>query len=239
VCATCGCGDQTTVRVNGQDAVAHGSGTRLLSMEQRVLQRNDVAAAHNRASLQESGVLAVNLMSSPGSGKTTLLERTVRRLAPERQVAVIEGDQETSLDADRIRATGCDVVQVNTGSGCHLDADMVHRALHTLALRSGAVLFVENVGNLVCPSLFDLGERAKVVVISTTEGQDKPLKYPYMFSVADLVVVNKVDLLPYVDFDVETCAENARRVNRDVQVLGVSATTGAGMDAWCAWLDAL
>ena len=247
MCATCGCGDAAGVRIDGIRLHDHGEdheqsghdehGGVLVSLEQRVLAKNDRLAAHNREQLQAGQVLALNLMSSPGSGKTTLLERTIREVSPRRHVAVVEGDQETSLDADRIRATGCDVVQVNTGAGCHLDADMLRRALDSLDPPRGSLLFVENVGNLVCPSLFDLGERAKVVVISVTEGQDKPLKYPHMFAVADLVVVNKIDLLPYVDFDVQTCAEHARSVNPDVEVLGVSATTGAGMDAWYGWLE--
>ena len=187
-----------------------------MSLEQKVLAKNDQLAEHNRAWLAERDILAFNLMSSPGAGKTTLLERTIRDLGARHPVAVIEGDQETLLDAERIRAAGCPVVQINTGAGCHLDAAMVHRALDTLAPQPGSVLFIENVGNLVCPALFDLGEQAKVVVISVTEGDDKPLKYPHMFAAADLVLVNKTDLLPYVDFDVDVCARHARSVNPDV-----------------------
>ena len=172
-----------------------------------MLAKNDALADHVRESLAVRRVAAVNLMSSPGAGKTSLLERTIAAFQPLREVCVIEGDQETSFDADRIRAAGARAVQVNTGAGCHLDAAMVHRALHDLDPPDGSLLFVENVGNLVCPALFDLGERAKVVVISVTEGDDKPLKYPHMFAAADLVVVNKTDLLPYVDFDVDALAE--------------------------------
>ncbi len=175
-------------------------------------------------------------MSSPGSGKTTLLERTIGDLGSAREVSVIEGDQETTLDADRIRATGCRVVQINTGAGCHLDADMLARGLHQLAPAAGSLLFVENVGNLVCPALFDLGEQARVVVISVTEGDDKPLKYPHMFAAADVAVVNKTDLLDYVDFDVDRCAANARLVNPQLQIFPVSATKGDGLDAWYEWL---
>ncbi len=247
MCSTCGCGDPDGVRVNGVTVVdtehahdhehRHSHSTEVLTLEQRVLAKNDHLAAHNREWLVDREVLALNVMSSPGSGKTTLLERTIRHLSPERPVAVVEGDQETQIDAERIRATGCPVVQVNTGAGCHLDADMLHRALGQLDPVRGSLVFIENVGNLVCPSLFDLGERARVVVISVTEGQDKPLKYPHMFAAADLVVVNKTDLLPYVDFDVDICARNARVVNQSVEVVALSATTGGGMDAWYAWLD--
>jgi hydrogenase nickel incorporation protein HypB len=164
------------------------------------------------------------------------LERTIRELSAERPVAVIEGDQETLLDAERIRAAGARAVQVNTGAGCHLDADMVHRALHALEPEAGSVLFIENVGNLVCPALFDLGEKCKVVVISVTEGADKPLKYPHMFAAAGLVVINKIDLMPYVDFDLEKCVGHARAVNPGVTVLPLSATSGAGVTAWYDWI---
>jgi hydrogenase nickel incorporation protein HypB len=177
-------------------------------------------------------VLAVNLMSSPGSGKTTLLERTIRDVGGELGVAVIEGDQETPLDAERIRATGRPVVQINTGSGCHLDASMVERALGAIDPPAGSVVFIENVGNLVCPALFDLGERARVVIMSVTEGADKPLKYPQMFRGADLVVLNKADLLPYVQFDVEAFSAAVHQVNPPVEILVLSATSGEGVSAW-------
>ena len=205
-----------------------------VDLEQRVLARNDELAADNRRWLADRGVVAVNLMSSPGSGKTTLLERTIRELG--RPVSVVEGDQETAYDADRIRAAGARAVQVNTGSGCHLDATMVHQALVALDPEPASLVVVENVGNLVCPALFDVGEAAKVVVISVTEGDDKPLKYPHMFSVADLVVVNKTDLLPYVDFDVERVTTDARRLSPGVEVLSVSAKTGDGVEDWYGWL---
>jgi len=202
-----------------------------------VLAKNDVLAEQNREWLAQRDIVAFNLTSSPGAGKTTLLERTIRDLDGRRPVAVIEGDQETLLDAERIRATGCRAVQINTGAGCHLDADMVHRALHALDPEPGSLLFIENVGNLVCPALFDLGERSMVVVISVTEGADKPLKYPHMFAAAELVLINKVDLLPYVDFDIDVCAAYARSVNPRAKVLPVSATTGEGIEFWYQWID--
>ncbi len=205
-------------------------------IETALLAKNDQLAQHNRAWLAERDIVALNLMSSPGSGKTSLLRRTITELSSDRPVAVIEGDQETRIDADKIRGTGAPVVQINTGQGCHLDADMLARGLHELGPAPGSLVFIENVGNLVCPALFDLGEAAKVVVVSVTEGEDKPLKYPHMFAVADLVVINKIDLLPYVDVELERLAAHCRSVNPDVTVMPVSVTTGDGMDAWCGWL---
>ncbi|WP_405818293.1 hydrogenase nickel incorporation protein HypB [Streptomyces sp. NBC_00838] len=207
-----------------------------ITLEQRVLAKNEDLAAANRAWLTEQGIVAVNMMSSPGAGKTTLLERTIRDLAGRRPVSVVEGDQETTLDADRIKRAGSTAVQVNTGAGCHLDAGMMRDALTTLAPAAGSLVLVENVGNLVCPALFDLGERSRVVIISVTEGTDKPLKYPYMFAAADLVIVNKIDLLPYVDFDVARCEEYARSVNPGLTMLSLSATTGEGMHSWYDWV---
>src|SRR6185312_10500398 len=193
--------------------------------EQKVLAKNDALAEQNRQWLADRGILAFNLTSSPGAGKTTLLERTIRTLGAHRGVSVIEGDQETLLDADRITAAGARAVQVNTGAGCHLDAEMIERALHALEPENGSLLFIENVGNLVCPALFDLGEHSKIVVISVTEGTDKPLKYPHMFAAAGLVIINKTDLLPYVDFDLDACLGFARSVNPGVEILPVSATS--------------
>ena len=207
-----------------------------IALEQLVLARNDELAQRNRMWLTERGILAVNLMSSPGAGKTTLLERTITDLAGELPVSVVEGDQETLLDADRITATGCRVVQINTGAGCHLDAEMVDRGLRTLAPPANSVVLIENVGNLVCPALFDLGEAAKIVITSTTEGADKPLKYPQMFAAADLVLLNKVDLLPYLRFDVSACLAAVNRVNPRATVLQVSATEGTGLAVWYDWL---
>lgn len=208
-----------------------------ITLEQRVLAKNEDLAARNRAWLAEQGIVAVNMMSSPGAGKTTLLERTIRDFAARRPVSVIEGDQETMLDADRIRRAGSTVVQVNTGAGCHLDAEMTRDALAALTPPTGSLVLIENVGNLVCPALFDLGERSRVVIISVTEGTDKPLKYPYMFAAADLVIINKIDLLPYVDFDVTRCEKYARSVNPGLRVLTLSATTGEGMRTWYDWVD--
>jgi hydrogenase nickel incorporation protein HypB len=210
--------------------------TETLLLEERVLAKNDALAAHNRNWLRARGAVAVNLMSSPGSGKTTLLERTVRELAATTPVCVIEGDQETTFDADRIKAAGAPVVQVNTGAGCHLDASMVRTALETLDPQGGAVL-IENVGNLVCPALFDLGEDCRVVIMSVTEGADKPLKYPHIFASATLILLNKVDLLPYVDFDVARFEHDVGLVNRDALILELSATRGDGLDRWYDWLS--
>jgi hydrogenase nickel incorporation protein HypB len=242
MCATCGC-SAADVRVTGpghthEHGHGHGHEHRTVDLQVDLLAGNDELAARNRRALAERGVVAVNLMSSPGSGKTTLLERTVRDLGGQLSIGVLEGDQETRLDAERIGATGVPAVQINTGAGCHLDADMVDAGLRALAPEPGTLVFVENVGNLVCPALFDLGERARVVIMSVTEGADKPLKYPHMFRTADLMLVNKVDLLPYVDFDVQRCVSSARRANPAVEVLEVSATRGDGLDAWYDWLRA-
>lgn len=207
-----------------------------VALEQAILAKNERLARRNRAWLEGRGILALNLMSAPGAGKTTLLERTIGAFGKEMPISVIEGDQETTLDAERIRATGCRVVQLNTGTGCHLDAKMLARALEQLAPSSRSVVMIENVGNLVCPALFDLGERARVVVLSVTEGDDKPLKYPHMFKAAGLLILNKVDLLPHVDFEVERCIDDARRINPTIECLQLSARSGQGIDAWCDWL---
>jgi hydrogenase nickel incorporation protein HypB len=210
--------------------------TETISLEQKVLAKNDLIAQQNRQWLAEQDILAFNVTSSPGAGKTTLLERTIRELGQRCPFAVIEGDQETLLDADRIRAAGARAVQVNTGAGCHLDAEMIQRALQALGPEPGTLLFIENVGNLVCPALFDLGEHSKVVVVSVTEGSDKPLKYPHMFAAAGLVVINKVDLLPYVNFDLDVFTRHARSINPGVDMLPVSATTGDGIATWYDWI---
>jgi hydrogenase nickel incorporation protein HypB len=207
-------------------------------VELDVLARNDRIAAETRAWLAGRGILAVNVVSSPGAGKTTLLERTIRELGGELAISVVEGDQETPLDAERIRATGRPVVQVNTGRGCHLDAAQVADALRTLDPPRGSLVLVENVGNLVCPALFDLGERAKVVVASTPEGEDKPLKYPHVFRASALVLLNKMDLVPHLAFDVDRFLSHARRVNARIEALAVSAIRGEGLAAWYAWLRA-
>jgi len=265
MCSTCGCsGEGSGTRISlvpdhhhehaddHQHEAGHGHGhghgyqaaptveeTRTILLEQEILGKNDGLAATTRHRLQERGITAVNLMSSPGSGKTTLLESTVRAYAGRRETLVIEGDQETWLDAERIRATGSKVVQINTGAGCHLDAQMLSSGLAELDPPDNSLVFVENVGNLVCPALFDLGESARVVIISVTEGADKPAKYPYMFRTADLVLLNKIDLLPYVDFDVSLCLDLIHQLKPDAQILQVSATKGDGLADWHAWLNAL
>ena len=209
-----------------------------VTLEQEVLAKNNRLAERNRGWLAGRNILALNLVSSPGAGKTTLLERTIRDLGGTIPISVVEGDQETTFDAERIRAAGCKSVQINTGTGCHLDAEMLARALNTLDPPTESLVMIENVGNLVCPALFDLGERAKLVILSVTEGADKPLKYPHMFRACGLMILNKIDLLPHVDFDVDTCIGYARRVNPDIAVLQLSATTGQGLDRWYSWLRA-
>jgi hydrogenase nickel incorporation protein HypB len=211
---------------------------RIVRIEHDILSKNNSYARENRARFARTGTFALNFVSSPGSGKTTLLCRTIAELKHRRPIAVIEGDQQTSNDAERIRATGVKAVQVNTGRGCHLDAHMVGHAFDDLSVEPDGVLFIENVGNLICPSAFDLGEAHKVVVLSVTEGEDKPLKYPDMFAVSDLMLLNKADLLPHLDFDVATCMAAALRVNPRLQILTVSARTGEGLAAFYAWIEA-
>ena len=215
----------------------HSHGKTVIELEQDILQKNNLVAERDRGYFEAKGILALNLVSSPGSGKTSLLERTLTDLKDRRSISVIEGDQQTSNDADRIYATGAPVVQINTGKGCHLDSEMVNKALKELQPENDSLLFIENVGNLVCPSLFDLGEGARVVIISVTEGDDKPIKYPDMFHSSDLCIINKIDLLPYVQFDVEKTREYALRVNHHLQFIELSATTGQGMEQWYEWLD--
>lgn len=280
MCVVCGCSEHdaavapAALQVNPANGDLHfGAGAarvsvpgmsqaRAIKLETDILGANNRVAAHNRAHFHAHGVTALNLVSSPGSGKTTLLCATIEALkarTPGLHVAVIEGDQQTSFDADRIRATGAPAIQVNTGKGCHLDAPMVAEAFARLHAHHGhhhehghdhhhhhhhddddddhSLLFIENVGNLVCPAVWDLGEAAKVAILSVTEGEDKPLKYPDMFAAASLMVLNKTDLLPHVRFDVARCIELARRVNPGIEVIQLSATTGDGMDAWLHWLD--
>jgi hydrogenase nickel incorporation protein HypB len=217
-------------------ALHAGMHGRTVVLEQEILAKNQALAERNRGWFEGREVLALNLMSSPGSGKTSLLERTIRALRDEMRIYVVEGDQATSNDAERIRATGCAVIQVNTGTGCHLEADMLARGMQQLKPPPGSLVLIENVGNLVCPALFDLGERAKVVVVSVTEGEDKPIKYPHMFRACRLMLINKIDLLPHVRFDVDRCIAYAREVNPDIEVLRVSAETGEGIEAWYQWL---
>jgi hydrogenase nickel incorporation protein HypB len=211
---------------------------RIVRIERDIMEKNNEIAGANRARFAALGTLALNLVSSPGSGKTSLLVRTINDLKARHPIAVIEGDQQTANDAERIRATGVRAVQINTGKACHLDAHMVAHALDDLALETHGIMFIENVGNLICPAGFDLGEAHKVVVLSVTEGEDKPLKYPDMFAAADLMLLNKADLLPHLDFDVGICLGHALQINPRLQTLVVSARTGEGMAAFYAWLEA-
>jgi len=224
---------------HGEEAAhAHAPGlsqTRMVQIEQDILSKNNALAQANRQRLARQGIFALNLVSSPGSGKTTLLCKTIQMLGAQ-PVAVIEGDQQTSQDAERIRATGAPAIQINTGKGCHLDAHMVGHALDKLQLADHTLLMIENVGNLVCPAAFDLGEAHKVAVLSVTEGEDKPIKYPDMFRAASVMLLNKIDLLPYLNYDVDAAIGFARRVNPRIRVIQVSATTGAGMDEWLQFL---
>lgn len=214
----------------------HVHAPEVIDLKMRVLTKNDEVAEINRTWFAQQKVLALNLVSSPGAGKTTLLERTIRDLRGTIPIYVIEGDQATANDAVRIRSAGAPAVQVNTGTGCHLEAAMVARGVAELQPPGGSLLLIENVGNLVCPAMFDLGERAKVVILSTTEGDDKPLKYPHMFRAAEIMVLNKIDLLPHVDFDVQHAVRHARAINPGITVIALSARTGEGLDAWYEWL---
>jgi hydrogenase nickel incorporation protein HypB len=232
MCSVCGCGEDHYHEHEGHISA------RMVTIKQDILGHNNAYAERNRAHFAERGILALNLVSSPGSGKTTLLCRSALVLAGRWPVVVIEGDQQTSFDTDRIRATGVPALQVNTGKGCHLDAHMVGHAVEKLQLPENAVLFIENVGNLICPAAFDLGEAAKVVILSVTEGEDKPLKYPDMFAAAEVMILNKVDLLPYLAFDVERCIGYARKVNPAITVIQLSASSGQGMEDWERWIIA-
>jgi len=228
------------VHSSASPAHSHAPGLgakRMVQIEQDILAKNNAYAAQNRQRLAARGIFTLNLVSSPGSGKTTLLCKTIEMLKGGRPVAVIEGDQQTSQDAERIRATGAPAIQINTGKGCHLDAHMVGHAMEKLELAQDSLLMIENVGNLVCPAAFDLGEAHKVVILSVTEGEDKPIKYPDMFRAANLMLMNKCDLLPYLSFKVDAAIEFARRVNPGIEVIEVSATTGQGMDDWLAWIE--
>ncbi|MEI6847009.1 MAG: hydrogenase nickel incorporation protein HypB [Chlorobiaceae bacterium] len=259
MCDTCGCSSEAGAVLrkpgdtsfhfhviqssSGDDTHHHGevhtheSNSRKIVIEQDVLLKNNLLAERNRGYFEAKNILALNFLSSPGSGKTTLLEKIIPSIQLHIPVAVIEGDQQTTNDAERIQALGIPVIQVNTGSGCHLDALMINRAMKELKLQDNSLLCIENVGNLVCPAMFDLGEALKVVIISTTEGDDKPLKYPNMFHEADICILNKIDLLPYVDFDTQKCRANAMRINHHLKWFEVSAKTGKGLDAWQEWLE--
>jgi len=264
MCTVCGCGtskiedghkhDHTHDHAHSHDHEHHHHGDmhfgeneagvsvlgmdekRLIAIEQDILGKNDHLAEHNRAHFKEDGIFVLNLVSSPGSGKTTLLTRSINDLKENLPIAVIEGDQQTANDADRIRETGVQALQVNTGKGCHLDADMVGQAIHRMDMPKDGVLFIENVGNLVCPAGFDLGEAHKVAILSVTEGEDKPIKYPDMFAAANIMILTKTDLLPYLNFDVDACIEYAHRVNPDLKIFQLSSTNGEGLDEWYDWI---
>jgi hydrogenase nickel incorporation protein HypB len=239
MCATCGCGptDHHHSHDHGHSlGNEQNTGKKIVTVEQDILQENNLLAQRNRGFFEGRNILSLNLVSSPGSGKTTLLERTLTDLKGQLEFAVIEGDQQTANDADRINATGTKVTQINTGKGCHLDAHMVLHAVQGMKLKPDSVLFIENVGNLVCPAMFDLGESERVVVISVTEGDDKPLKYPDMFHSSTLCIINKIDLLPYVNFKVEKAKEYARKINPNLEIIELSCTSGAGLETWYDWL---
>lgn len=250
MCGTCGCGEENniTYSIPGNEGHHHGHGdhhhhhdhsnskSKEIQLELDILSENKLKAERNRGYFEALNICALNLVSSPGSGKTSLLEKTLVDLKNDLNFYIIEGDQQTSNDADRIKATGAPVIQINTGNGCHLDAEMVSIATKQLAPKSDSILFIENVGNLVCPSMFDLGENKRIVVISTTEGDDKPLKYPNMFETAQLCIINKIDLLPYVNFDIEKAKKYASQVNINIEFIAVSVVTGEGMNQWYKWL---
>lgn len=247
MCATCGCeSNGPTIghshndhhHHNHEHDHTHTHSKSVVNIEQDILHQNNLLAARNRGYFEAKNIFAINLVSSPGSGKTTLLEKTLLDLKDQLPFAVIEGDQQTSNDADRIHATGTKVVQINTGKGCHLDAHMVLHAVQGMKLSNDSVLFIENVGNLVCPAMFDLGENERIVIMSVTEGEDKPLKYPDMFYSSSVCIINKTDLLPYVPFKMDKAKEFLRKVNPKLKVFEVSCTTGQGLDIWYSWLRA-
>lgn len=211
----------------------------VIQIDQDVLKTNNLKAERNRGYFEAKNIVTLNMVSSPGSGKTTLLEKTIKNLGKEVNFYVIEGDQQTMNDANRINATGTPVIQINTGNGCHLDADMINKAVKKLEVADNSVLVIENVGNLVCPSLFDLGETYRVIIISVSEGDDKPIKYPNMFHSSDICIINKTDLLPYVDFNIEKAKDYALKVNHHLQLFELSAKSGEGMDKWYEWLKGI
>jgi hydrogenase nickel incorporation protein HypB len=229
MCDTCGCG-------SGTHSHDHEHSNKLIEMHENIMSNNDNYATNNRNYFAKQDIFVLNLVSSPGSGKTTLLEKTIKAISHEYPIFVIEGDQQTELDADRIRNSGAKALQINTGAGCHLDAHQIAHAVEEIKPENNSILMIENVGNLVCPSMFDLGEHHKVAILSVTEGEDKPLKYPHMFHASDIVIFNKIDLLPYVDFNIERSIEYVKRLNPNMKIFTLSATTGEGMDKWLIWL---
>jgi hydrogenase nickel incorporation protein HypB len=246
MCATCGCDTGAISTIHHDHELhqdhqhshdhPHSHGRTIVDVEQDILLQNNLLAQRNRGYFDAKNILAMNLVSSPGSGKTSLLERTLTDLKNDLDFAVIEGDQQTTNDADRIHATGTKVTQINTGKGCHLDAHMILHAVQGMKLHNDSILFIENVGNLVCPAMFDLGEKERVVIISVTEGDDKPLKYPDMFHTSTLCIINKTDLLPYVPFSMDRVIDNAKKINPKLEFIEVSCTSGEGLDRWYSWL---
>jgi len=240
MCGTCGCGNRNhhheSDHEHNHDHHHSHDENRIIAVEQDILQRNNLLAERNRGYFEAKNIFCLNLMSSPGSGKTTLLEETIRRLKNRKSIYVIEGDQQTSNDADRIAALEIPVFQVNTGTGCHLEASMINHALKHLNPEADSLLFIENVGNLICPALFDLGEAEKVVIVSTTEGDDKPLKYPHIFKEANVCIINKTDLAPYLNTNIDTLRENCLKVNPHLRIFELSALKNTGMEEWCEML---
>lgn len=239
MCATCGCDSHSHSHSHSHDHNHdhdHSHTKKVVDVETDILYENNLLAQRNRGYFEAKNILALNLVSSPGSGKTSLLERTLTDLKGQESFYVVEGDQQTSNDADRIHATGTKVVQINTGKGCHLDAHMVMHAVQGMKPVENSIMFIENVGNLVCPAMFDLGEKERVVIMSVTEGEDKPLKYPDMFHSSTICIINKIDLLPYVPFNLEKAKENALKVNHKLEIIEVSCTTGQGLEDWYTWL---
>ncbi|GGG03784.1 MULTISPECIES: hydrogenase nickel incorporation protein HypB [Cysteiniphilum] len=240
MCTTCGCSGSEHTHQHAHDHHHHHDhGVDSIKLEQAILAANDQYAHANREVLSAKNALAFNFVSSPGSGKTSLLEKTIAKLHAEHTIVVVEGDQQTEIDANRIRKAGAKAYQINTGKACHLDAHMVGHAYEHLDIQENSFVFIENVGNLICPAMFDLGEKHRIAVISVTEGDDKPLKYPDMFYHADTVIINKTDLLPYVDFSVERCIENIRKIRRDIRFFELSVKTEEGFDNWLNWLTSL
>lgn len=236
MCATCGCSGDQHHHHHNEDHHHHHDQKTVIDVERDILHQNNLLAERNRGYFDAKNILCLNLVSSPGSGKTSLLEKTLTDLKGELDFVVIEGDQQTTNDADRIHATGTKVTQINTGKGCHLDSHMIFHALQGLKPKENSILFIENVGNLVCPAMFDLGEKVRVVIMSVTEGDDKPLKYPDMFHTSTLCIINKTDLLPYVPFDINKAKENAKKVNHKLDIIEVSCTSGEGLNQWYDWL---
>jgi|ERR1017187_609686 hydrogenase nickel incorporation protein HypB len=243
MCATCGCDSDGHILIHEHELHNHvhdhshtGNSKKVVEVEKDILYQNNLLAERNRGYFDAKNIFALNLVSSPGSGKTSLLEKTLTDLRGELDFFVVEGDQQTSNDADRIHATGTRVIQINTGKGCHLDAHMVLHAVQEMKPTENAVLFIENVGNLVCPAMFDLGEKERVVIMSVTEGEDKPLKYPDMFYTSTVCIINKIDLLPYVPFNLEKAEENALKINPRLRIIELSCTTGEGLGDWYGWI---